>query len=219
MNPRDFALREPSRADITSVVPLADRVVQHVAAHAAIAPADAFDTVGSHWPHAKWLGSVHYAAGLCLVGSGFRNELRDELSAEWHNPKGPWILFAADRKSDLLSLCGVESERAWVTRMLDSISDHSIYSDLIHAYTDEGRILEARRKRVRNALVHGNPSHFDVVASVRSYSEFLSSSALHAGIESYVTSTDPAIALGARAPEYTAMSTGMDAATYWRSQV
>lgn len=216
---RDFALREPSQADITSVVPLADRVVQHVAAHAAIAPAEAFDTVGSHWPHARWLGDVRYAAGVCLVGSGFRNELRDELSAEWHNPKGPWILFAADRKADLLSVCRVESERGWVTRMLDSISDYSMYSDLIDAYTDEGRILEARRKRVRNALVHGNPAHFDVVASVRSYSEFLSSGALHAGIESYVTSTDAATALGTRTAEYTAMNSGMDAATYWRSQV
>lgn len=216
---RDFALREPSQADITSVVPLTDRVVQHVAAHAAIAPADAFDTVGSHWPHAKWLGSVRYAASLCLVGSGYQNQLRDELSAEWHNPQGPWILFAADRKADLLAVCRVESERPWVARMLDSISDHSIYSDLIDAYTEEGRILELRRKRVRNALVHGNPAHFDVVASVRSYSEFLSGSALHAGIESYVTSTDVATALGTRTAEYTAMSTGMDAATYWRSQV
>ncbi|SDU76992.1 hypothetical protein [Jiangella alkaliphila] len=35
---RDMALRKPSEADIRSVIPLADRVVQHIAAHAAFPP-------------------------------------------------------------------------------------------------------------------------------------------------------------------------------------
>jgi hypothetical protein len=178
-----------------------------------------FETLGGHWPHGRWLSSVHHAASLCLAGGGHLDELRNELTAEWHNPRGPWILVVADRAEDFLKVCRVESERAWVGRMLRSISDHSIYSELLEEYKKEGAILEARRKRVRNALVHGNPAHFEVVTSVRAYAEFLSSSALHAGIDSYVTSRSPANALAENTAEYTAMQAGIDCATYWRSQI
>lgn len=47
---RDMALRKPSEADINSVVPLSDRVVQHVAAHAAMKPDDLFTILRSSGP-------------------------------------------------------------------------------------------------------------------------------------------------------------------------
>ncbi len=215
---RDLALRSPSQADISSVLPLADRVVQHIAAHAAIKPNDAFDILRRPWAHARWLGSVRYAVHLCMAAGGRRDDLRDELVREWYNPKGPWVLFAADRAGELLSICRVESERAWIQRMLASISDYDLYRELIEEYEVEGQVLEMRRRRVRNALVHGSPAQFDVVSSVRGYSEFLSSSALHAGMESYTTGSAPIDALKKRTAEATALEGGTDCATYWRSQ-
>ena len=215
---RDVALRTPSQADISSVIPLSDRVVQHIAAHAAIRPNDAFNILRRRWAHARWLGSVRYAVHLCLAGGGQRNDLRDELVREWYNPKGPWVLFAADRAGELLSICRVESERAWIERVLASISDYDLYCELIQEYEAEGQVLEMRRRRVRNALVHGSPAHFEVVSSVQGYSEFLSSSALHAGMESYTTGSTPIDALEKRTAEATALEGGTDCATYWRSQ-
>lgn len=215
---RDFALREPSEADIASVVPLADRVVQHVAAHAALAPASAFEALGKRWPHARWLTDVRRAVGMCLVGRGQERDLQEELTREWYNPSEPWILFASDRADDLLSVCLIESERAWIERMLHSVSDHASYAILIAEYQAEGDVLDARRRRVRNALVHGNPAHFAVITSVREYSDFLSGSALHFGLESYVAGTDPATALAERTDEYKAVHAGMDAAMFWRGQ-
>lgn len=215
---RELMFRAPSRADISSIVPLSDRVVQHVAAYAAVSPAEAFQTLGKQWPHIMWLSHVRYAVGLCLVSGGHHDDLRHELTAKWYHPKGPWVLFAAEHATDLLRMCRVESERAWVDRMLRSVSDHRTYSELLAQYTGEGGVLEARRARVRNALVHGNPAHFEVVASLRSYSEFLSSSALRAGIEAYVSSTDPATVLASTTLEFDAMQAGVDCATYWRGQ-
>src|SRR5690606_29214153 len=46
---RDMALRKPSEADISSVIPLSDRVVQHVAAHAAMDPNALFPQLGERW--------------------------------------------------------------------------------------------------------------------------------------------------------------------------
>lgn len=214
---RDLALRPPSQADISSVIPLSDRVVQHIAAHAGIKPNVAFDILRRRWSHARWLGSVRYAVHLCLAGRNRRDDLRDELVREWYNPKGPWVLIAADRVGELLSICRVESERAWIERILASVSDHDLYRELVEEYESEAEVLEMRRRRVRNALVHGSPAHFDTVSSVRGYSEFLSSSALHAGMESYTTGSAPIDALEKRTAEAMALEAGTDCATYWRS--
>ncbi|WP_454860128.1 hypothetical protein [Promicromonospora soli] len=216
---RDMALRRPSEADIRSVIPLADRVVQHVAAHAALGPQDAFGLLGQRWPHVRWATDVQRAVHKCLLGGTQQRQLQDELTREWFasGPSSPWILFVADRVEDLLSLCRIESERAWIARMLHSVSDIAAYRELIHVYTDEGRVLEARRGRVRNALAHGNPASFAVVESVRDYAQFLSGAALQLGLESYVRGTKAALVLAERTEEYSAMQSGQDAATHWRS--
>jgi hypothetical protein len=218
---RDMALRKPSEADISSVIPLADRVVQHVAAHAAMNPNDLFILLEERWSHARWLTDLQRAAGMCLLGGGRRDELLNELAAEWYSGKlkQPWILFLADRADDFISLCRLEHERAWITRMFASVSDHAIYSTLIDEYTAESKVLEARRRRVRNALVHGNPASFTVVHSVREYAEFLGGGALSLGLESYVEGTAPAAALATRTDEFIAMHGGQDAASYWRARI
>ncbi|MFJ8815245.1 hypothetical protein [Amycolatopsis thermoflava] len=218
---RDMALRKPSEADISSVIPLADRVVQHVAAHAAMKPNDLSSLLQERWPHARWLTDLQRGARMCLLGGGRRDELLHELTVEWFSdrPKQPWILFLADRADDFISPCRLEHERAWIARMFASISDHAIYSALIDKYTVESKVLEARRRRVRNALVHGNPASFTVVQSVRAYADFLGGSALNRGLESYVEGTAPAAALATRTDEFTAMQGGQDAASYWRARI
>ncbi|MFI7115344.1 hypothetical protein [Amycolatopsis sp. NPDC049868] len=218
---RDMALRKPSEADISSVIPLADRVVQHVAAHAAMTPDDLFNLLKDRWPHARWLTDLQRAAGMCLLRGDRPNKLRNELIAKWYygNPKQPWILFLADRADDFISLCRLEHELAWITRMFASISEHAKYSTLIDEYTAESKVLEARRRRVRNALVHGNPASFTVVQSVRDYAEFLGGSTLSLGLESYVEGTPPAAALATRTDEFIAMQGGRDAASYWRARI
>lgn len=84
---------------------------------------------------------------------------------------------------------------------------------------DRGDVLEGRRKRTRNALVHGNPAGFPVIESVRPYAEFLGGWALHAGLESSVDGGVPADALNRGTEEFEAMRTGVDAASYWRTRV
>jgi hypothetical protein len=216
-----MALRTPSEADISSVIPLTDRVVQHIAAHAALDPDNLIALLGERWPHARWLTDIRRAVHMCLLGGGLRDELLAELTREWmsNSPNQPWILMVADRADDLQSLCRVEHERAWIARMFASVSDHATYSTLIDEYTAETAVLEAHRRRIRNALVHGNPASFAVVQSVREYAEFLGGSALHTGLESFVEGTSPAIALAARTEEFIAMHAGQDAVSYWRTRV
>ncbi|WP_197683333.1 hypothetical protein [Jiangella alkaliphila] len=99
------------------------------------------------------------------------------------------------------------------------MSDSTAYRALIAYYTAEGAVLEARRRRVRNALVHGNPASFAIVESVREYAGFLSGTALSIGLESYVEGREPAAALAKRTDEFIAMQAGQDAASYWRAHL
>lgn len=218
---RDMALRTPSEADISSIIPLSDRVVQHIAAHAGMGSSELFDLLGVRWAHSRWLLDLRRAAHMCLLSFAKNRSLHHELTVEWFSerPKRPWILFLADRADDLLSLCRLEHERAWIERMFSSISDHSTYSELVSDYAQEGLTLEARRRRVRNALVHGNPTSFSAIESVREYAEFVSGNALYIALESFVDATDPASMLAARTEEYTAMQGGQDAVSYWREQI
>lgn len=218
---RDMAMRTPSEADLSSVIPLADRVVQHVAAHAKMDPNDLLVLLTAQWAHARWHSDLQRAAGVCLLGGGERSELLTELTREWFSkrPSQPFVLFLADRAQDFLSLCRVEHERAWIARMFRSISDYAVYSTLRKEYEHEGRVLDERRRRVRNALVHGNPASFSVVESVRDFANFLSGSALNSALESFIDGTDPASALAVRGSDYQAIQGGQDAASYWRGRV
>lgn len=218
---RDMALRKPSEADVSSVIPLSDRVVQHVAAHAAMGPNHLFSILGKRWSHARWLTDIQAAADMCLLGVNERSELSTELTRDWlsRRPKQPWLLLLTDRASDLLSLCSVEHERAWIARMFSSISSHAVYRTLADEYAAEGSVLDARRRRVRNALVHGNPASFATVQSVREYAEFISGAALNLALKSYVEGTSPATAFAQRTDEFIAMQSGKDARTYWRDRV
>jgi hypothetical protein len=218
---RDMALRNPSEADISGVIPLSDRIVQHVAAHAAMDPNDLFPLLCEKWAHARWLNDLQRAASMCLLGGAEDRTVHHSLSVEWlsSQPKRPWLLLLADRQADFLSLCRLEHERAWIQRMFESISDHAKYAALLAEYEADGEVLEARRRRLRNALVHGNPATFPVVESARSFAEFLGGTALYVALEAFVDMTDPQIALAERTDEFIAMQGGTDAAAYWRDRI
>lgn len=218
---RDQALLRPTDADTRSVIPLTDRVVQHVAAYAGITPDGLFEQLGRRWAHARWHGDLRHATSMCLLGAGPNPDLESELTRELYSerPKQPWILFIAARSEDFLSLCRLEHERAWIARMFRSITDADAYTGLTLEYEAEGAILDARRRRIRNALVHGNPAHLTTVESVQEYAEFTSNFALHLALESFLDATDPVTALTEQTGERAAMSRGVSAADYWSKQV
>lgn len=184
-------------------------------------PNDLFQLLGKKWAHAHWLSDLEMAASICLLGGAADQAVQHSLTVEWHSshPKQPWILFLDDRREDFLSLCRLEHERAWIQRMFDSISNHAKYSTLIAEYECEGDVLETRRRRLRNALVHGTPATFPVVESVLSFAEFISGTALYIALESFVDKTEPQIALAGRTDEFIALQGGTAAATYWRERV
>ncbi len=218
---RAFALRKPSEADRRAVVPLADRVVQHVAAYAAMKPAVLFDLLVQRWAYARWATAIQNAALRCLLGGGPNSGRTSELLAQFYasTSRRLWMLFAADHEQELLNLCRVEHERGWIARMLRSLRDLPTYEAIIAEFQEEGEILGQRRTRVRNSLVHGNPTQFAVVDSVREFAEFLGNTALSTALEAFTSQGDFHVVLAQTNGLQQALANGQTAVDYWRGYV
>lgn len=184
-------------------------------------PEETYEALAQQWPHARWTADLHRAVSLCLIGYPNQGITLKELTRDWYSatPKQPTALFIADHQADLLSLCLVEHERAWIERMLDSVTNASLYAELIAQYEREAQVLGARRARVRNAVTHGNPVSMVVVSSVRDFAEFTSRWALDSALEAYSDGLDPAAQLRSSSQERSALLAGQDAANYWRNRI
>lgn len=77
-----------SEADISSVIPLSDRIVQHVAAQVAMDPNDLFPLLGERWAQARWLNDLQQAAGMCLLGGAEDRAMHHSLSGRSHPSPG-----------------------------------------------------------------------------------------------------------------------------------
>lgn len=218
---RERMAQRPGEADMRAAVPLEDRVVQHVAAHASITPSELFELLLRHWASARWTFDVDQAVRICLLGSGPNGQKVEELQGKFYASRStsPWLVFVADNEATLLDLCRVESEKAWVKRMLCSVSDPTVYADLIGKYEEQKDVLAARRTRTRNALVHGNPVDFQVVESVNSLASFLSREALRVGLDSFVTGVSvPAILENEEQAHLIPLLNGTSVTDYWRAR-
>lgn len=217
---RERMLQPARDADVRAAIPLEDRVVQHVAAHAALPPADLFALLLRRWPASRWESDVDRAVRWCLLGSGPQADKVRELQRKLYSTtsKTPWLVFVADNEADLLNVCRIESERAWITRLIHSVSDPTSYAQLIHDYELERDVLADRRTRVRNALVHGNPVGSHVVDSVSSMASYLSRYALRVGLDSFVTGQDVQVILDRELQESASLLAGTSAADLWRAK-
>lgn len=161
---REMLGRSPSEADLRSVIPLEDRVVQCIAAYAGLLPDDLFMATQTLWPHSRWFNSVDRAVRMCLLGSGPDWADVEALQRGYYAVKTPgsWAEFVKSQEAELVRLCRVESDRGWIQRMLRSVTVPTVYTAIISELVHEAEILAARRKRVRNAIVHSNPVSIQV---------------------------------------------------------
>ncbi|WP_455130866.1 hypothetical protein [Propionibacterium acidifaciens] len=218
---RERILRKPSKEDISNIIPLADRTVQYIAGYMSRDPKEVTEKLAKRWSHMRWLTDLRNAVGMCLLGGGDREDLCDELKREFYSTddRKPWVLVLFDRMKDLLSLCRLEHERAWIARMFKSACDSALYKEIISEYEADRRVLDLRRCRVRNSLVHGNPIDFMTIKSVQDYAEFLSHTALDLALKAYFDGSDPALKLDEKTDEFRAMEKGKDIVSYWKARI
>jgi len=155
-----------------------------------------------------------------MLGSGPKWKKVEDLKRQLYSTPSslPWLVFVAENESALLDVCRVESERAWITRMIRSVSDPTLFSELRKDYERKNAVLAKRRTRVRNALVHGNPSGIQVVRSVNSVASFLSRSALQVGLKSFVSGDSVSLILERSEAAEVALIHGTSVLERWRAK-
>lgn len=218
---RERMMQRPGAPDLRAAVPLGDRVVQHIAAHGAMTPSQLLELLLRQWAAARWECDVEQAVRFCLLGGGPKRQKAEELQGQLHasSSANPWLVFVADNEATLANLCRVESEKAWAKRMLRSVSDPSVYSELIATYEEQKGVLAARRTRTRNALVHGNPVSLQVVESVNPLASFLRREALRVGLDSFVTGVSVrGILENEEQAHLLPLLSGTSVADYWRAR-
>lgn len=211
-------LRNVSGSEFRSQIPLEDRVVQHIAAEAKMPPDKLTSELVACWPAVHWKSEVRRAVGLALASTpeNFKRcrELEDRLNAT--SATSPWLVFVAENQQEISDLCVVESHKSWVKRIFDSINDHDVYRDFIGEYSKEAEVLAQRRKRARNALVHGNPISYEALTSVAQFSSFISRYAMEMGLECFANQKDSRTSLDALLAHDNGFSQGISPADYWR---
>lgn len=174
-------------SDVRAIIAREDQAVQHIAALASETPAKMFLELTSTWSKSKWYEDLVRAIRYCLVDVGPNRAQIEELRGTYY--QASWeqmILLAVDHKSELLAYCQVESERAWVARLLSSASEMSEFGSLLSEYSCTAEVLTLRRARARNAVVHGNPLAAPVARTVLDLSEYLGHRALQIGLAAYI---------------------------------
>jgi hypothetical protein len=217
---RERMLQPTRDTDISGAIPLEDRVVQQVAAYAGMSPGELFELLLRHWPTSRWESDVELAVRICLLGSGPKWEKVQDLQRQLYSTSSsaPWLVFVAENESDLLDVCRVESERAWIARMIRSVSDSTLYLHLRNEYEQQKTVLAVRRARARNALVHGNPIGTHVVHSVSSIASYLSRYALRVGLDSFVTGDEVPLILHREHAEVLPLLSGTSVVDCWRAK-
>jgi hypothetical protein len=171
-----------------TVVVLQATAVEHIASFARISVWAHAEALRSGWPAARWSQQVVEAVERCLHGvEGGADPVFQEVVLFSGNQGRSLSLSAAYRLRDqLVMACPGRLHRAWAARLLDSIGNAPSCAALLNKFESEAVLLDSRLRRIRNALVHGNPVTIEMVKSVREFSRYKVDSALEMAIRSIV---------------------------------
>jgi hypothetical protein len=94
------------------------------------------------------------------------------------------------RREQLLAAASSPADRAWLAARLDLLTDAAAYQERRRAYAEQLELLRERHRRIRNAVVHGNPVHERVLASARPLGHYVAHLAFSAAVDSFAAGTE-----------------------------
>jgi len=196
---------EAESADLRSKIVLYDRVTELVAANAGAEDAvELRRLITATWPVASWRADIFQAmncaldAGRRASGQRHAAELAKEIRKP--TPNGGWTLDlvkTADRVGELVELLD-GTDGLGAAEILDTLRDPPAYVAYVERRRQECALLCDRLRRVRNALVHGNPIQVRTVRTVAAIAEHIASAALSEALAALMDGHD----LFARLAEY-----------------
>lgn len=183
---------EATPAHLRSRILLYDRVVELVAAFCGQESADELlDLIARSWPLSSWRADVLRAVESALdAGRWTEPNRREQLSAalKTSTPAGGYTLnlvAVAERTGELLGMFPSTWEACLSADVLYTFHSVPAYLAYLETSITEATRLRARLRRVRNALVHGNPVQTKVIETVTAFAAYLSDAALSEALNAF----------------------------------
>lgn len=174
---------------------LLGRVLEAVAAYCGLETGELESTVAAAWPRAAWSALVQDAFRHALDQGRYWTDERDEASALMdrvftdRRPTGQYLAqlkVAAEHRDELVRWLATCEHRREAVR-IDALVDAGVLLDLFAGYEAEAEVLGRRRRRVRNAITHGNPVSEVALRSVLPFARWMAEVALRRGVDVYTS--------------------------------
>lgn len=178
---------EAAGADSRSKIVLEARVLEMVAASAGTSADELRAALLRLWPGATVGWEVHRSIDAVL----YRMEERDVVLAirQWL-PGGAFRIdlgTAAEHLETLRQVVGEDPNDRWIGDGLALLSESGRATSRFESADRECRLVATRLRRVRNAIVHGNPVSTPALRSVAFLSDWLATRALRYLVDSQST--------------------------------
>ena len=172
-----------------TVVVLQASAVEHVGSLAKMKVREHDDCLLAGWPVAQWRRQITEAIGWCLQHRGGLDPL---FQAVCLSQFGHWSFTAAyENRADLAAAAPSPTYQHRALVLFESLGDPVACRAMLQEFEAQSELLNARLRRVRNALVHGNPVTEASVGSVRALSRFKADVALELAIQGVAQDKSP----------------------------
>ena len=201
-----------------SAIVLRDQAVEHVAALADMTVRDLDNELMLQWAHSRWGNSTWSAINQILRRSWEQEGVRDLSSRiRGNGQRGSVMLFpvASREEQRLLSLCETSAERQTLRSLMKGMRSAPHYLRLAKSYDQYFQLLIDRHRRIRNALVHGNPAHPRVVTTVTAVSRMRSDHAVQLALDAFTRKITLGELLAERRDEHSETEAELETGRSW----
>jgi hypothetical protein len=180
---REAAFGHERMLDDRTVFALVDRVLEHISSDAGFKPGVLTERLSAEWPYLRWLDDMSKAVHLAIRVEGMYKSDPDAVGARIRGRHGEYVLTqVAEHADELVALLDSHWAQPWVEHMLSTLVDPTQYRAELQRHEGDSELLRARHRRIRNAVVHGNPATDAAIESVAAYSSFLADYAMQLGL-------------------------------------
>lgn len=195
-NSRAVELYNEWHNDDRTIVLLLDAAFEHLVAFGQTTTKDLSTQIEDRWPWQTQTRLTLWIIDSCLHPRGGMSRpteeaksLESQIRTRTSIGSGTSLLVAYRLLDQLTALAESPLQAIAVKRIIGQLGDSYLHDSQIERIGRETTLLASRRRRVRNAIAHGNPVTRQVLDSVIEFSQFRTVVALQAALDSFAEGT------------------------------
>ena len=180
-------------ASARTLIALEDRVVELIGSYTQEDPGALSNYAFKNWTAATWhfelRGAIRHALneGRANLDEDAIRKIKFAIFTHTETATSISYPTASENENALIEMCAPGLGRLFLQTRLASLRDASVYSQLHATYEADRNIYAQRLRRVRNAVVHGNPVVDSAISSSVELSRWVVDSVMRHALEQFTT--------------------------------